>query len=48
VEAMQAPGVLHESALSRDWHREEERVEASVVEALADVTAGRKDEPLFV
>ena len=44
VEAMQSARVLNQSALPRHRERQEERIEPSVVEALADVAAGREHE----
>ena len=44
---MQSPRVLHEGALPGDRHRQKERVESWVVEALADVAA-RRDEDAFL
>lgn len=45
---MQPPRVLHERAFPRDGQREEECVEARVVEALADVAPRREEETLLV
>lgn len=48
MRAVQSPGVLHDGALPRDRHREHERVQAWVIEALADESPRREDEPRFV
>ena len=48
VEAMQPAGVLDEGALPRDRQRQKERVQAGVVEALANVPTRGQDEALFV
>ena len=48
MEAMQPARVLHERALPGDRQREEQRVEARIVEALADVATGGQDQALLV
>ncbi len=42
---MKAAAVLDQRALPGNGHREEEGVEAGVIEPLADVAAGREYEP---
>jgi hypothetical protein len=48
MEAVEATGVLHERALPRDRHREEQGVEPTVVEAFPNVATRCEHEPLFV
>ena len=48
VLAIKAPGVLRHRAAPRDRHREHERVQARVVEALADVAAGGQHDARLV
>jgi len=47
TESLQAAGVLYERALPGHGHREEERVQPAVVEALADEPSGGKDDTLL-
>jgi hypothetical protein len=47
METMQPACVLHERPLPGDRQREKQRVEARIVEALADVAAGGQDQPLL-
>jgi hypothetical protein len=39
VDAMQAASILCERPAPGDWHRQEQRVEAGIIEPFADVTA---------
>src|SRR5688572_1092317 len=48
MQSVQPAGVLHERALPGDWHGQEKGIEPRIVEALADITAGRDDEALLV
>ena len=48
VEAVQAAGVLRDRASPRDRQRQEQRVEAGIIEPFADVLAGRQDDPRLV
>lgn len=48
MEAMETPRVLHERALPRHGKREEERVQAAVIEAFADVSPDREEEAVLV
>jgi hypothetical protein len=47
VQAVEASDVLLQGPLPRDRHRQEQRVQARVVEAFANVTARGKDDSLF-
>jgi len=48
VIAVQATDVLCQCPLPGDRHRQKQSVETRIVEALAQVTAGCQNEPLFV
>ncbi|MHA6766168.1 hypothetical protein [Sphingobium ummariense] len=41
---MHAADILRESAFPGDWHRQERRVEAIIVEPFADISARRENE----
>lgn len=45
---MKASGILLERATKADRHRQEQGVEASIVEALPDIASGREDDTRFV
>ena len=47
LQAVQAAGVLNERSLPRHRQGQEQGVEPRVVEALADVPAGRDEQPFF-
>ena len=48
VEAVQSARVLGDRAAPRDRKRQEQRVQTRIVESLADVLAGRQDDPCLV
>jgi hypothetical protein len=45
--AMKASNILRERSLPRDRHRDEQRVESSIVESLAKIATNRQDETFF-
>jgi hypothetical protein len=48
VKPMQATGILSQRPLPGDGHREEEGVQARIIEALAQVTSGREQDALVI
>src|SRR5690348_4828770 len=45
---MQPAHILLQCTLPGDWHREEQRIQASVVKAFPDVASRRQNHPRFV
>ena len=45
---VQASNILRQRSFPRDWHRQEQGVEPSVVEPLPDVASCRKDQPFLI
>src|SRR5258708_36854729 len=43
---MQSPDILLESSFPRNWHSEKKSIQPGIIKSLADIAAGRKNNPL--
>jgi hypothetical protein len=47
MKSMPSPDILLESSFRRNWHSEKKHIHPGVVKSLAEVAAGRENDPLL-